>query len=119
MRNCLQAYDRQSVVNAVASADLVVVCLGTGQDVEREGHDRSTLDLPGNQLDLLKDAVATGTIAPPMLTVLGHAIVYMTPLINARTVYMYMYDCVHVCSCSVLFRQVILLNSMFQLMASL
>ena len=98
----------------MASADLVVVCLGTGQDVEREGHDRSTLDLPGNQLDLLKDAVATGTIAPPMLTVLGHAVVYMTPLINARTVYMYMYDCVHVCSCSVSLRQIMLLLSMFQ-----
>ena len=50
------------MVNAVTSADLVVVCLGTGQDVEREAHDRSTLDLPGNQLDLLKDAVASGTV---------------------------------------------------------
>ena len=78
----MQTYDSQSVVNAVTSSDLVVICLGTGQDVEREGHDRATLDLPGNQLDLLKDAVATGTIAPPMPTVLGHAIVYTTPLLN-------------------------------------
>ena len=44
----------------MTSADLVVVCLGTGTDVEREGHDRATLDLPGSQLDLLKDAVAAG-----------------------------------------------------------
>ena len=58
----MQTYDSQSVVNAVTSSDLVIICLGTGQDVEAEGHDRSTLDLPGNQLDLLKDAVAAGTL---------------------------------------------------------
>ena len=39
----------------------MVVCLGTGQDVETESKDRNSLDLPGFQLDLLKDAVFAGT----------------------------------------------------------
>ena len=53
-------YDPESVMQAVQGADTTIVCLGTGQDVESEGHDRQYLDLPGKQLQLLQDAVEFG-----------------------------------------------------------
>ena len=58
-----QTYDAASIQQAVSDTDLVIVCLGTGQDVEAEGHDRASLDLPGWQLDLLKDAVYYGKLS--------------------------------------------------------
>ncbi|XP_067666437.1 uncharacterized protein [Haliotis asinina] len=51
-------YNRADVVNAVQGADAVFVCLGTGQAIEAEGHDRQNLTLPGQQLQLLQDAVS-------------------------------------------------------------
>ena len=45
---------------AVTGSNLIIVALGTGQAVEAEGHDRAYLDLPGHQLDLLKDAARHG-----------------------------------------------------------
>ncbi|NWV00316.1 BXL5 xylosidase, partial [Upupa epops] len=50
-------YSRAEVVEAAGAADVVVVCLGTGTDVETEGKDRRDLSLPGHQLQLLQDAV--------------------------------------------------------------
>ncbi|NXI47960.1 XYL2 arabinofuranosidase, partial [Galbula dea] len=50
-------YSREEVMSAAGAADVVVVCLGTGIDVETEGKDRRDLSLPGHQLDLLQDAV--------------------------------------------------------------
>ncbi|NXS59862.1 XYL2 arabinofuranosidase, partial [Brachypteracias leptosomus] len=52
-----QQYSRDEVVGAVGAADVVVVCLGTGVDVETEAKDRRDLSLPGHQLELLQDAV--------------------------------------------------------------
>ncbi|NWW54655.1 XYL2 arabinofuranosidase, partial [Pedionomus torquatus] len=52
-----QKYSRAEVVAAVGAADIVVVCLGTGIDVETEAKDRRDLSLPGHQLELLQDAV--------------------------------------------------------------
>ncbi|NXX47896.1 XYL2 arabinofuranosidase, partial [Tricholaema leucomelas] len=52
-----QRYSRAEVVSAAGAADVVVVCLGTGIDVETEAKDRRDLSLPGHQLDLLQDAV--------------------------------------------------------------
>ncbi|NWQ60713.1 XYL2 arabinofuranosidase, partial [Neopipo cinnamomea] len=52
-----QRYSRAQVVGAAGAADVVVVCLGTGVDVETEAKDRSDLSLPGHQLELLQDAV--------------------------------------------------------------
>ena len=39
---------------------MVVICLGTGAAIEQESNDRSDIELPGHQGDLLKDAVAAG-----------------------------------------------------------
>ncbi|KFV75028.1 Beta-xylosidase/alpha-L-arabinofuranosidase 2, partial [Dryobates pubescens] len=50
-------YSRVEVVAAAGAADVVVVCLGTGIDVETEAKDRRDLSLPGHQLDLLQDVV--------------------------------------------------------------
>ncbi|NXN10258.1 XYL2 arabinofuranosidase, partial [Indicator maculatus] len=50
-------YSRAEVVGAAGAADVVVVCLGTGIDVETEAKDRRDLSLPGHQLDLLQDVV--------------------------------------------------------------
>ncbi|XP_045197551.2 uncharacterized protein LOC123552173 [Mercenaria mercenaria] len=50
-------YDQKAVISAVQDADLVVLCLGTGPAVERENFDRRDMLLPGNQPQLLKDAM--------------------------------------------------------------
>ncbi len=41
-------------VAAAASADAVIVIVGTNNDWETEGHDRDTLDLPGTQSELIR-----------------------------------------------------------------
>ncbi|XP_048236733.1 beta-xylosidase/alpha-L-arabinofuranosidase 2-like [Haliotis rufescens] len=45
------------VISAVSGVDAIFVCLGGGQTIEREGHDRHSVGLPGHQLDLLKTVV--------------------------------------------------------------
>ncbi|NXH96811.1 XYL2 arabinofuranosidase, partial [Pachycephala philippinensis] len=50
-------YSRAELVRVVGTADVVLICLGTGIDVETEAKDRSDLSLPGHQLELLQDAV--------------------------------------------------------------
>eukprot|EP00118_Oscarella_pearsei_P012793 m.96707 g.96707 ORF g.96707 m.96707 type:complete len:80 (+) comp36922_c0_seq11:1449-1688(+) len=56
-RNCT-AYDGDSMKAAINGSDVVVVCLGTGNTLESEGHDRSDIELPGKQAQLLMDAHA-------------------------------------------------------------
>jgi beta-glucosidase len=53
-------YNADHIKDAVVGADLVVVALGSGHSLESEDNDRAYLDLPGSQLDLLKDAVYYG-----------------------------------------------------------
>lgn len=53
-------YEAGEVVEAVDGADLVVVTLGTGTGEESEGNDRTSIDLPGRQLEVLLDAVESG-----------------------------------------------------------
>ena len=72
---------------ACEGVDVAIACLGTGNncnnyslttfmpynivgsELEREGHDRSDINLPGNQLQLLKDV---STVANCMLTHQGY-----------------------------------------------
>ncbi|XP_071112529.1 uncharacterized protein [Haliotis cracherodii] len=56
---CTQYYSHE-VRTAVTASDLIFVCLGTGQELESEANDKANLELPGQQLQLLKDAVTTG-----------------------------------------------------------
>nr|XP_008119646.1 PREDICTED: probable beta-D-xylosidase 2 [Anolis carolinensis] len=60
-------YFPAEVEKVVQAADVVVVCLGTGTDLESEGLDRTDLALPGHQLDLLQDAVAWAAGRPVIL----------------------------------------------------
>lgn len=53
-------YKPGDVQKAVTGANLVVVALGLGTKFESEGNDRRNLDLPGDQLQILKDAVSWG-----------------------------------------------------------
>lgn len=45
-------------VDAAAAADAVIVVAGTNDEWETEGHDRTTMDLPGNQDELIRRVVA-------------------------------------------------------------
>ncbi|XP_064392288.1 uncharacterized protein LOC135339960 isoform X2 [Halichondria panicea] len=50
-------YNGSSVKNACREADIAFVCLGNGGKViGHEGSDRSNIDFPGQQLNILKDA---------------------------------------------------------------
>ncbi|XP_068773671.1 uncharacterized protein [Struthio camelus] len=62
-----QQYSPAEVEGAARGADVVVVCLGTGTDVEMEGKDREDLSLPGHQLELLQDAVRAAAGRPVVL----------------------------------------------------
>ncbi|XP_074832174.1 uncharacterized protein LOC142001137 isoform X2 [Carettochelys insculpta] len=62
-----QRYSPGEVEGAVRAADVVVVCLGTGTDLEMEANDRQDLSLPGHQKELLQDAVAWAAGRPLIL----------------------------------------------------
>ena len=53
-------YDSTSVITAVKSADVAILFMGIDTSFESEGLDRSTLELPGYQLQLIKDAQSIG-----------------------------------------------------------
>ena len=52
--------DIQAGVAAANDADVVIMALGERQGISGEGFDRSSLDLPGNQEQLLEAVAATG-----------------------------------------------------------
>ena len=47
-----------TAVEAAAAADVAIVVVGTNSNVESEGYDRSSLDLPGRQDDLVRRVAA-------------------------------------------------------------
>ncbi|XP_005113328.1 xylan 1,4-beta-xylosidase [Aplysia californica] len=53
---CTQ-YNKAAVPPIVKDTELVFVALGTGQAVEREGHDRPDVELAGHQKELLLDVL--------------------------------------------------------------
>ena len=52
--------DIPAAVDAAAHADVVILALGEHQGISGEGFDRSSLDLPGNQEQLLEAVAGTG-----------------------------------------------------------
>jgi len=52
--------DIASAVNKTKGADVVILGLGERQGISGEGFDRTSLDLPDNQPQLLEAVVATG-----------------------------------------------------------
>ncbi len=53
--------DIAAAVDAARQADVAILCVGDSRDTCGEGRDRSQLDLPGRQGDLVKAIHATGT----------------------------------------------------------
>lgn len=73
-----------AAVEAAAHADLVVVAVGTNDEVESEGWDRTSLALPGRQDDLVARVLA---IAPDAVVVVNAGAPVLLPwLETARTV---------------------------------
>ncbi len=52
--------DFSKVVSKIAKADVIVMVSGISSDIEGEGHDRSTIELPEIQQQLLAELDATG-----------------------------------------------------------
>ena len=79
--------DDQRIAGAVAAArraDLTVVIVGTDADVESEGWDRTSLDLPGRQNDLVRAVLA---VDPEAVVVVNAGSPVLLPwLEQARTV---------------------------------
>ncbi|XP_050390276.2 uncharacterized protein LOC126809649 [Patella vulgata] len=68
-----QTYDQAGLKQAVNGVDFVIVCLGLGNDIEREGLDRHTIELPVNQSQILQDAVNNSPSKTPVLLILFNA----------------------------------------------
>ncbi|XP_013379796.1 probable beta-D-xylosidase 2 [Lingula anatina] len=61
-------YNPTAVINAAAqNVDAVVICAGIGWNLESEGKDRSSLELPGNQSRLIMDAASAASGKPVIL----------------------------------------------------
>ncbi|GAB6019394.1 hypothetical protein CHUAL_000978 [Chamberlinius hualienensis] len=63
-------YDSASVLSAIATAEIIFICIGTGPLVEAEGNDRSELTLPGQQATLVRDVIAANTGNVPIVLLL-------------------------------------------------
>jgi len=66
---CVDA-DIGSAVDLAASADAVVLVVGADQSIEREGHDRVDLYLPGKQQELVT-RVAMAARGPVVLVIMS------------------------------------------------
>ena len=60
----------QKAVAAAKSADVAIICVGTNMLIESEGHDRTSLGLPGNQEQLVEAVYAAN---PKSIVVLVNA----------------------------------------------
>ncbi|KAK3097560.1 hypothetical protein FSP39_010802 [Pinctada imbricata] len=76
--NACNNYSADDMKTALLGADKVIVCLGTGNQFETEGKDRTTMELPGKQLQLLKDLVYTYTNITIVLVLFNAGPVNMT-----------------------------------------
>ncbi|GMA22983.1 hypothetical protein GCM10025864_07420 [Luteimicrobium album] len=76
--------DLAAAVGLAAAADLVVVVVGTTEEVESEGYDRTSLALPGNQDELVRRVIAANQRT--IVVVNAGAPVELPWLDDARTV---------------------------------
>ncbi|XP_048769851.1 xylan 1,4-beta-xylosidase-like [Ostrea edulis] len=68
--NACTTYNRSEIQKAVNSTDIIFVCLGTGPMIENEDHDRSSMELPGKQTQLLLDSVNFSANGVPVVLLL-------------------------------------------------
>lgn len=64
----------EAAVKAAASADLVLLALGVDTTVEREGSDRTSLELPGMQMELVRRVAALGKSSTAAVVLCGGAL---------------------------------------------
>ncbi|KAL4221807.1 hypothetical protein ACF0H5_020061 [Mactra antiquata] len=67
--NKCQNYSSNDIKKAVTDTQLVIVCVGTGKELEAEGNDRRDMYLAGNQSNLIQDAVNYANGSPVLLLV--------------------------------------------------
>ena len=76
-----------AAVSAAKSSDVIVYVGGIDEQVESEGHDRNTIDLPGQQINLIKQLEATGK---PLIVILfgggGVDITYLRDSSNTHAI---------------------------------
>ncbi|KAK8808580.1 hypothetical protein WA158_008481, partial [Blastocystis sp. Blastoise] len=53
-------YDAEATKKVADQVDIMVVIAGLDRSIEAEGRDRKDIQLPGHQMDMIKDAVASG-----------------------------------------------------------
>jgi beta-glucosidase len=58
--NCDKSDDFEAAVRAAKESDVAIIAVGESADMSGEAASRSSLDLPGRQLDLVKAVQATG-----------------------------------------------------------
>lgn len=81
---CMSTEGFDSAITAAKEAEVAVVFLGLSQDFEREGHDRTDIDLPGSQLALAR---AVLDAQPNTVIVLVHGgIVAIDDIIDAPAI---------------------------------
>jgi beta-glucosidase len=75
---CLK-YNQTDLINYLKMNifDLIILSLGTGQDIESEGNDRASMNLPNNQTQLLQDVL---NIIDPDKTKILFLIISASPL---------------------------------------
>ncbi|PVD27982.1 hypothetical protein C0Q70_10558 [Pomacea canaliculata] len=79
-------YDSDSVFAAVSKAEVTFVCLGTSNVIESEGNDRADLELPGKQLQMLKDVVSAAGGKPVVLLLFNAGPLNITWAVNNSAV---------------------------------
>ncbi|XP_045198051.2 uncharacterized protein LOC123552447 [Mercenaria mercenaria] len=62
-------YTADAIKAAVKDVQLVIICVGTGQELESEGNDRRNMNLAGNQSQLIQDAIDSVIGSPVLLLV--------------------------------------------------
>nr|XP_011418650.2 xylan 1,4-beta-xylosidase [Crassostrea gigas] len=68
--NACSKYNRTEIQRAVNSSEIIFVCLGTGPMIENEDHDRASMELPGQQAQLLRDAITFSAKGVPIVLLL-------------------------------------------------
>ncbi|CAD5111306.1 DgyrCDS624 [Dimorphilus gyrociliatus] len=80
-------YNSTAVKIAVSESDFSIVFLGTGVAVETEGMDRSNMDLPGHQEQLLKDVVSASKGNPVVVILFTGGPVKITWAMESKNVH--------------------------------
>eukprot|EP00049_Salpingoeca_infusionum_P006942 m.113052 g.113052 ORF g.113052 m.113052 type:complete len:901 (+) comp13502_c0_seq1:214-2916(+) len=68
------SYDSSAVTSTAEKADEVVVVVGLDQTQEREGHDRTSISLPGKQEDLIQTAIAAASKPITLVVMTGSSL---------------------------------------------